>query len=122
MSTLTDEQRAALQQQLMAMRLALTQRSDAAVEDTRPVSLDQPIGRLTRMDAMQQQQMAIGQQQRIGQELQQIEAALQRLDDNRYGYCLRCKDDIPYDRLRVRPTTTLCVHCQGDLETGRDKR
>lgn len=122
MKTLTDQQQDDLRQQLLAMRVALKQRSNASVEETRPVSLDQPIGRLTRMDAMQQQQMALGQQQRIGQKLQQVEAALQRLDENRYGCCLRCLNDIPYDRLRVRPTTTLCLECQGDLETKATKR
>jgi DnaK suppressor protein len=122
MNVLTDQQRADLRQQLWAMRVALKQRAEASVAEARPVSLDQPIGRLTRMDAMQQQQVALGQQQRMGQELQLIEAALQRLDDNRFGSCLRCHNDIPYDRLRVRPTTTLCLECQGDLETNANKR
>lgn len=122
MNTLTHQQWADLQKQLLAMRLALKQRADASVEDTQPVSLDEPIGRLTRMDAMQQQQMALGQQLRIGQELQQIEAALQRLKENRYGHCLRCQNDISYDRLRVRPTTTFCFGCQGDLENKATKR
>jgi len=80
------------------------------------VSLDQPIGRLTRMDAIQQQHMALGQQQRIAQERQQTEAALERIAQDRYGLCVRCVNEIPYERLKVRPTTTLCLDCQGTLE------
>jgi DnaK suppressor protein len=122
MSELTDQQRADLQQQLLAMRSALKARAQASTEETRPVSLDQPIGRLTRMDAIQQQQMALGQQHRVEQELQQVEAALQRLEQNRYGSCLRCRNDIPSERLTVRPITTLCFECQGELETRAHKR
>lgn len=101
------------------MRMALKERSDAAAEETRPVSLEQPIGRLTRMDAIQQQQMALGQQQRIEQGRQEIAAALERIAQDRYGLCVRCENEIPYERLKVRPTTTLCLDCQGSLEKSK---
>lgn len=118
MSPLTEEQRSELKERLLAMRVALQQRSQAAAEDTRPVSLDQPIGRLTRMDAIQQQHMALGQQKRREQEQQQIEAALHRLESNRYGLCVRCEEEVSYDRLKARPTTTLCRNCQDEIEAG----
>lgn len=72
MSALTDQQRDELRQQLLASRLSLEERSQTAAQDTQPVSLDQPIGQLTRMDAIQQQQMALGQQQRVEGELQRV--------------------------------------------------
>jgi DnaK suppressor protein len=121
MSALTDQQRDELRRRLLAMRLALEDRSHAATEDTQPVSLDQPIGRLTRMDAIQQQQMALGQQQRVVGELQLVVAALHRLEVQRYGLCLRCHEAIPYERLAIRPTATLCYDCQGELETRRQR-
>jgi DnaK suppressor protein len=122
MTELTAEQRNEFQQQLLAMRRALEARSESAAQDREPVSLDQPIGRLTRMDAIQQQQMALGQQQRVEQELRQIEAALRRLEDQRYGSCLRCHEAIPYARLKIRPTTTLCYDCQCESERHIKKR
>ncbi len=118
---LTAEQKEALRKQLLGIREALENRSQANAEDAQPVSLDQPIGRLTRMDAMQQQQMALSQQQRVAQELQQVEAALGRLDRQRYGMCLRCQEIIPYERLVLRPAVTLCYDCQCELETRRGK-
>ncbi len=117
MSALTDQQRDELRQQLLASRLSLEERSQTAAQDTQPVSLDQPIGRLTRMDAIQQQQMALGQQQRVEGELQQVIAALHRLERKEDGFCLRCHDAIPYARLTIRPTATLCYECQCELET-----
>lgn len=118
MSGLTEQQQADLRQQLLAMRMALEERTHMSAQETQPVSLDQPIGRLTRMDAIQQQHMALGQQQRVDRELQQIHAALRRLDEQKYGFCLRCKESIPYGRLKIRPTTTLCYACQCELEAG----
>lgn len=65
------EHKDALWEQLLVMRHALETRAEATTQDAQPVSVDQPIGRLTRMDAMQQQQMALGQQQWIKGKLQQ---------------------------------------------------
>lgn len=121
MSALTDQQRDELQRQLLALRLALEARSQACTQDTQPVSLDQPIGRLTRMAAIQQQQTALGQQQRLEEELQQVIAALHRVDQQHYGLCLRCHEAIPYARLAIRPTATLCYDCQCELESRSQK-
>jgi len=121
MTMLTNDQKETLRQQLLAMRVALEERMRLAAQETQPVSLDQPIGRLTRMDAIQQQQMALGQLQRVEQERQQIDAALRRLEQDTLGRCLRCQELISYDRLTIRPTTTLCYECQGELET-RNRR
>lgn len=116
MSGLQDQELRLLRELLEAQRLDIEQRRAALRNETQPVGLDLPIGRLSRMDAMQQQEMAAGQQRRIEQELQQIDAARQRIEQHRYGRCLRCQNDIPYERLKVRPTTTLCLECQGDRE------
>jgi len=121
MTDLTDQQGNELHQLLLDQRLALEARLQAAAQDREPVSLDQPIGRLTRMGAIQQQQMALGQLQRAEQELRQIDAALRRLEDHRYGNCLRCHDAIPYARLKIRPTTTLCYECQCESESNIKK-
>lgn len=44
-------------------------------------------------------------------ELEAIDAALDRLRDGTFGRCLRCGRQIPVERLRIRPTATLCVPC-----------
>lgn len=121
MSHLTDQQRAELRDKLLMLRQVLVQRSGSASEDKQPVSLDQPIGRLTRMDAIQQQQMALGQQRRLEQELERVNAALQQLERQQYGFCLRCQEAIPYERLQIRPIATLCYECQRELERGTNK-
>lgn len=79
---------------------------------TATVKLDQSsVGRLSRMDAMQQQAMAQSSRQRAELALRRIEAALRRCDDGSYGYCLDCGEPIDKRRLAFDPGTTLCIGC-----------
>lgn len=76
------------------------------------VHLDQSsVGRLSRMDAMQQQAMAQSGQQRAKAALIRIEAALRRCADGSYGYCLDCDEPIDPRRLEFDPATPLCIRC-----------
>lgn len=54
--------------------------------------------------------------------LSEIEAAMVRLDEGRYGSCERCAEPIPSERLEVLPTTALCTRCQHAVESGRANR
>jgi len=76
------------------------------------VELDQSrVGRLSRMDAMQGQAMSQAAQQRRTLELQKIAAALLRIDEGNYGYCLSCDETIAAARLDIDPAATLCIAC-----------
>lgn len=76
------------------------------------VELDQTrVGRLSRMDAMQGQAMSQETQRRRKLELKRIEAALQRIQEGEYGYCLLCDQLIPHGRLEIDPAAPLCVAC-----------
>ena len=78
------------------------------------VTLDQQsVGRLTRMDAMQQQAMAAATKRARDGELLRIKAALKRLDMGDYGYCLQCGNEIAEKRLDVDPGAPLCINCSG---------
>jgi len=79
---------------------------------TATVTLDQScVGRLSRMDAMQQQAMAQSSRQRADVTLKRIEAALGRCDNGSYGYCLDCGEPIDQRRLEFDPVATLCIGC-----------
>jgi len=83
--------------------------NDAA---TATVELDQSrVGRLSRMDAMQGQAMSQAAQLRRGEELQRIKAALKRIDEDEYGYCLDCGDEIAEGRLKIKPAVAMCIKC-----------
>jgi len=88
--------------------------SDRSKDSRAPVELDQQsVGRLSRMDAMQQQSMDLAREERRRQRLAVLGAALRRLDEDEYGYCLACGEDILPQRLEIDPAVTLCVSCQG---------
>lgn len=77
-----------------------------------PVILDQQsVGRLSRMDAMQQQSMDLAREQRRQQRLAVLAAALQRIEVDDYGYCLGCDEPIKPARLQIDPAVTTCVSC-----------
>jgi DnaK suppressor protein len=44
--------------------------------------------------------------------LKKIDEALDRMDKQTYGICERCEEEIPYERLKARPVTTLCIACK----------
>ena len=107
-SNATDEEAARIA--LLGMRKELCDMLGNARENTAPVELDQTQqGRLSRMDAMQQQAMADETQRRRHLRLVQIDAALARLDDGEYGYCMTCGEEIDADRLALDPAIALCM-------------
>ena len=77
------------------------------------VELDTSIGRLSRMDAMQNQQMALELRRRKENQLMRLENALKRIDKGTYGACGKCKSPISEDRLDIQPDAVLCVKCAG---------
>ena len=77
-----------------------------------PVELDQQsVGRLSRIDAMQQQAMNIANDTRRQHRHQTLMAALKRIEASDYGYCLNCNDAIGAGRLAIDPAVTFCVDC-----------
>lgn len=86
--------------------------SDTTSQDRRPVTLDQQsVGRLSRMDAMQQQAMANATEARRNARLRAIDAALRRVTGEDFGWCDDCGDFIGTARLDLDPTLTRCISC-----------
>ncbi len=97
---------------LEAKREELEGLSDLSREARDTVELDQQaVGRLSRMDAMQQQAMAEAQERTRQLDLQRIEQAYRRIRDDDYGYCATCDEEIPDGRLAIDPMAERCVKC-----------
>ncbi len=91
---------------------ALRQASDATSEGRRPVELDQQsVGRLSRMDAMQQQAMAAAQEARRHGRIRALEAAIRRIQAGEFGWCEDCGGFIGMPRLELEPTVMRCRDC-----------
>lgn len=83
-------------------------------EALRPVKLDQTaVGRLSRIDSLQNQGLTRNLQEREQAKLGQVITALQRIDAGTYGVCTECGAPIPFARLEVFPETPTCTACTG---------
>lgn len=100
-------------QKVLEQRCAALKQTHAMhVQESAPVELDQTsVGRLSRMDAMQQQAMAQAGLRRAEIEQQRIQAALNRLASGEYGYCVKCDEEISEGRLKIDPAALICIDC-----------
>jgi DnaK suppressor protein len=95
----------------------------AAVDQSRKesaavVELDQArMGRLSRMDALQQQAMSQATSRLSDVESRRIKAALERIRSGEYGYCVICGEEIAEARLRFDPSVPNCIVCAEKSES-----
>jgi len=116
MMELSTAELAQLQQQLISLKDELTHLLANSSASSQPVALDQPIGRLSRMDALQQQAMAKANRAAHQQRLTLVDVALMAIKRGCYGECRRCEEPIGYKRLNVRPESPFCLECQQQSE------
>ena len=115
MTELSVGQRADLQQRLQGLRVELEQQLSDAGGITGTVELDQArIGRLSRMDALQHQEMAKEQRRRAEARLERVRARLGEAEagDPDFGLCRDCLEMISLARLEALPDTLFCAECQ----------
>ncbi|WP_421785321.1 TraR/DksA family transcriptional regulator [Hyphobacterium sp.] len=96
---------AALKDELLAL-------SSGSGDDRKPVELDQQsVGRLSRQDSLQVQAMAKAADARRAMEIRRIDAALKRIEDEEYGWCVECGEAIAEKRLETDPAAPRCADC-----------
>jgi DnaK suppressor protein len=119
MSTLAPDRLAALRTRLEDLVRELTEQIEGTRGAAGPVDLDEPIGRVSRIDAIQQQSMIQANRNAARQRLALARAALERIDADEYGECASCGEEIAPARLEASPESALCVECQGRRESRR---
>jgi DnaK suppressor protein len=101
-----------LGKRLETLKVELQQTLSVRAQHARPVDLDAPIGRLSRMDAMQRQAMAQANLRSSAIRLEQVEGALIAIENDSYGDCRLCDEPIGFLRLSARPEAPFCLECQ----------
>ena len=113
MDELRDDKLQALQASLQRQLLELTEQLQISQQAAGVVTLDQTsVGRVSRIDALQQQSMAISTREMAALKLKRVKLAIQAIADNNYGYCQKCDETIAYKRLLAQPEANLCLLCQ----------
>lgn len=102
----------AAKQRLDAMLMELESLSKQAAENRKPIALDQTsVGRLSRMDSLQIQAMDNAAETARRKQVLRIEAAVTRIENDDFGYCVTCDEPIAKKRLDLDPSTPLCINC-----------
>ena len=83
----------------------------------KPISPDNAIGRLTRMDAINSKSINEAAQEKSKNTLSQLERALAGIDNPDFGLCRECEEQIPFARLMILPEANLCVECAEELKS-----
>ncbi len=93
-------------------------REQLSVEDetAKPITPDASIGRLSRVDAMQVQQMSLEAKRQREALQSRLERALRLLDEGDYGACPQCENDIAITRLEALPDAIFCFECASAME------
>ena len=92
--------------------LARLERSARTNGNGRPPELDQSaVGRLSRIEALQNQGMTQNIKDRERVQLEQVLKAIERLDAGNFGFCTDCRRPIRFERLLVFPEALNCASC-----------
>ncbi len=81
------------------------------IEESKPVAPDCSLGRLTRQEALQAQNVAKEALELREIRLRKVNAAMNRLENGTYGICIDCEEEIPEGRLQAQPEAALCIEC-----------
>ena len=97
--------------QLEESLVEIEQYLEKTEESAEAVSPDKSLGRLSRMEAMQDQQLILEARRRKKMQKVAVLSALQRIENGQFGICIFCGKPIAFERLEVAPESSTCVSC-----------
>jgi DnaK suppressor protein len=80
-------------------------------ELTRPIEPDVAIGRISRIDAINNKSITEAALRQAEEKLRNLQRVLSKIDDKDFGVCLKCHKPIPLGRILIRPESLYCVNC-----------
>ncbi len=107
--------KANLKVKIKAMIVSLQKDILELQELTKPISPENSLGRLTRMDAINNKSVAEASLRNRKRKLGKMHVALVKIDEKGYGICQRCKKVINPKRLLLMPESDMCVNCAGRI-------
>ena len=101
----------AIQQKLLDEIEITQQKINGYSELCQPIAPENAIGRISRMDAINNKSVVEAALREGKNKLQQLKVMQSKIMDSDFGYCIKCKKGIPFARLMIRPHSKFCVHC-----------
>ena len=100
-----------LKQDIVA-NIEKTKKNIQALEDsTKPISPDRAIGRLSRMEAINEKSVNEAALRKAKVHLEGLKRALNQLDHEEFGECQECGGEISFKRLKAVPYSAVCLEC-----------
>jgi len=109
------QQRQNIKEKIISDISALEKEIILLQEKSEPITPDCSLGRLTRQEMMQEQQVYLHTLQEDQKRLNRLKSALSRVENEDYGECKECEEDIAYERLLLLPESVYCVSCLQEL-------
>ncbi|MCG8410568.1 MAG: TraR/DksA C4-type zinc finger protein [Bacteroidales bacterium] len=78
---------------------------------TKPIAPENAIGRVSRMDAINNKSITEAALRKAQEKLKNLEYMLSKVNDDDFGLCVKCKSEIPLGRLILMPQSRYCVRC-----------
>ncbi|MFH2203131.1 MAG: TraR/DksA C4-type zinc finger protein [Elusimicrobiota bacterium] len=108
---MNDDERKKFKKKVLAEIKDLKSRLPALKEAAKPVAPDNAVGRISRMDAINEQGVRESALREAKEKLRKLENRLERAADADFGLCSGCRQPIPAARLLYLPESDRCVAC-----------
>ena len=108
---MTIEERAKIKAKIIKDLEFVHHEIDDLQDKTAPIAPDCSLGRLTRQEMIQEQQVAEHALHEAEIRLNKLTFALSKVDSESFGLCMECEDDIPIERLKLVPESVYCMEC-----------
>ena len=108
---MTKQERQVLRKKIVETIATMEYEVERLEEATRPISPENSIGRVSRMDAINNKGVSEAALRSARRKLSSLQLALSKVESPEFGFCSRCKQPIPPARLMYMPESTRCVRC-----------
>jgi DnaK suppressor protein len=108
---LTQEEKIEIKELIYSKMSSIGERIIEYKELTRPIPPSVAIGRISRMDAINNKSVNEAALRQLEKQYKGLEAALKRLSEDRFGRCVGCGERIPVGRIVLMPGAIRCVRC-----------
>lgn len=110
---MTESEKKRLKAAMEKKQEELTHRVAGLKEATKPQGLDNSVGRVSRMDYINNKSVSEASLRKAEDDLIALSKWLQIYDSDKFGKCYKCGNEINVNRLLLIPASTRCVHCAG---------
>ena len=101
----------AIQDKLLSEIASTQKKLNEYTELCKPIAPENSIGRISRMDAINNKSVVEAAFREAKNKMQQLQVMQKKIKDLDFGACVKCKKEIPFGRLMIRPQSKFCVNC-----------